>query len=191
MSKVLLSLAALTLQPHWQLLRLLRTFCSLCCPSPPALARQAERSLNVQPEIRVPSPLVPCAEPFSGIFQSCSQLKGWGSQARPGWQCPRCPQAPRAVQCCLSLEDRSLLCKAPNSPLQPKPPEAELVWMSLVIKVLYLSTPWQFVPVWCMRKGPSGAKPQIKCVLKLNLQAWMWMFHNLSCISIERTIVWF
>lgn len=80
------------------------------------------------------------------------------------------------------------LLSSPN--LQPWA-EAKLVWMSLVIKVFYLFTPWQFVPVWLMRKGPSGAKPQIKCVLKLNLKPWMWMFHNLSWISIERTIVCF
>lgn len=164
----------------WQLLGLHRTFCCLCCPSPPALARQAETSLKVQAEIRVCSSLVPCAEPFTGVFQRAEKA----GQGRAGWQCPG-SQCWSSALCSARLQT---LLSSLN--LQPWA-EAKLIWMSLAIKVFYLSTPCQFVPVWCMRKSPSGAKPQIKCALKLNLKPWMWMFHNLSWISMERTIVWF
>lgn len=129
----------------WQLLRLHRTFCSLCCPG------QAGRDPDCWAEIRVCSSLLPCAEPFlSRVFFKAAP--SWrAEEARPG-QAGSAQAVPRLQTLLSSLN------------LQPWA-EAKLVWMSLVIKVFYLSTPWQFVPVWCMRKGPSGAKPQIKCVL--------------------------
>lgn len=129
--------------------------------------------------------------PLENLSLAFSKLKGWGSQGRAGWQCPGCAQAPRAVSPWgTALRSAGLQTLLSSLNLQPWT-EAKLAWMSLVIKVFYLPTPWQFVPVWCMRKGPFGAKPLVKCVLKLNLKPWMWMFHNLSWISIERTIVCF
>lgn len=117
-------------------------------PHLPWPGRQRSWLLSRNQSLQLPAAL--CRTfPLPGVSKAAPSWRA--EEARPG-QAGSAQAVPRLQTLLSSLN------------LQPWA-EAKLVWMSLVIKVFYLSTPWQFVPVWCMRKGPSGAKPQIKCVL--------------------------
>lgn len=148
--------------PLTAILRLLSTFISLCCSSPLVLARWKETG----PPINNRFP-VHCAAFFTGIFAVVSRASGdrhcnhdtgersEDTSLESAWNSPGCPQAPPALGDAAAQGSSGVQLLTSLNLFTWT--EANMVSVSLVIKVVYLSPFLPVVSPWSVWKGQRSS----------------------------------